>query len=88
MDVKLDTNGRPYFMWGDNKMRLEDEPVIEKKYKEKAELELRETPENVKAGLEELRKLLRGEKSCIICCFLQLEHQIVQLIRDCLRNLC
>lgn len=61
MEVQIDVDGMPYVMWGKHKIRLENNPVLEKRFQEKAQKELRETPENIKNGLEELRRLLKGE---------------------------
>lgn len=61
MEIQFNKDGKPYIMWGDNVIQLESDPVTDKRYKEKAEQELRETPEIVAEAIEELRKLLRGE---------------------------
>ncbi|CAH2988927.1 unnamed protein product [Chilo suppressalis] len=66
MVLEIDSDGAPYVMWGKNKMKLENMPLTEKSYKEKAAKELREEPEIVKAALEELRQLLRGEASLTV----------------------
>jgi hypothetical protein len=60
MEVLTDAEGAPYIFWGEHKMQLENFPLTDKQYIEKAEKELRETPETVAASLSELRKLLRG----------------------------
>lgn len=60
MEVKYDTDGEPYVMWGGHKLRLEKYPLTDKKDIEKAKKELRESPEIVPAALVELRKLLNG----------------------------
>lgn len=57
---KVDEEGRPYIMIDDHHtIRLELEEIGED-YREKAEKELRETPENIEKGLSGLRKLLKG----------------------------
>ncbi|XP_061707559.1 alpha-tocopherol transfer protein-like isoform X1 [Cydia pomonella] len=63
MDLQYEENGTPFVMWGDNKIQLENWPIKEKFYTEKAETELRETPEVVAKALRELRELLKGEKN-------------------------
>lgn len=66
MSVKLDENGVPYVMWGNNKIQLETDPVREEKILEKARIELRETPDVVKQALAELRELIKDEKSLFV----------------------
>ncbi|KAL0849473.1 hypothetical protein ABMA28_013754 [Loxostege sticticalis] len=66
MEIQFNKEGKPYIMWGDNVIQLESDPVTDKRYKEKAEQELRETPEIVAEAIEELRKLLRGETGLVI----------------------
>ncbi|XP_026757330.1 clavesin-2-like [Galleria mellonella] len=66
MDIQLDANGTPFVVWGNNRIQLEKDPITEKCYIEKAEKELRETPENVEAALTELRILLKGEPSLVL----------------------
>lgn len=61
MKIQFNDDGTPFVMWGDHKIQLEKMPITEKYYKEKAETELRETPENVEKGLKELRALLKGK---------------------------
>ncbi|CAG9784217.1 unnamed protein product [Diatraea saccharalis] len=66
MALEIDTDGSPFVMWGKNKIKLENFPLTEQTYKEKAAIELREEPEIVKAALEELRQLLRGETDLLV----------------------
>ncbi|XP_026321621.1 alpha-tocopherol transfer protein-like [Hyposmocoma kahamanoa] len=66
MEIHYDENGTPYVDWGGNTIRLEKEPITEKVLIEKAEKELRETPEIREQALRELRELLKAEKSLII----------------------
>lgn len=61
MEIQFNEDKSPFVMWGHNKITLEPGPFEEKYYKEKAEVELRETPENIEKGLRELRELLKGE---------------------------
>lgn len=62
MSIQLGEEGIPFIDLGDGyKIRLEYEDLTDKKYFEKAERELRETPENVKAGVNELRQLINCE---------------------------
>lgn len=60
MEINFDENGAPYVDWGGNTIRLEREPVTEPVLIEKAEKELRETPELREQALRELRELLKG----------------------------
>ncbi|GBP06046.1 hypothetical protein EVAR_3283_1 [Eumeta japonica] len=60
MKIEYNSDSSPYVMWGDNKIQLERTPAVEKYYEEKAETELRETPEVVEEAVRELRELLRG----------------------------
>ncbi|XP_063838487.1 clavesin-1-like isoform X2 [Ostrinia nubilalis] len=66
MELQFNEDGKPYVMWGKNIIQLENGPITDKQSKEKAEKELRETPEIVAAAIEELRKLLRGETGLVI----------------------
>ncbi|KAJ0182048.1 hypothetical protein K1T71_002770 [Dendrolimus kikuchii] len=66
MAMKFDDDGVPYVMWGSNKIQLETNPVTEKKILDKAENELRETPEVVEKALAELRELIKGENSLYV----------------------
>lgn len=65
MEIQFDENGVPYVDWGGNTIRLEKEPVTEKALIEKAEKELRETPEIREQALRELRELLKGAATFI-----------------------
>lgn len=65
MAMKFDEDGVPFVMWGSNKIQLETNPVSEKKIIEKAEKELRETPEVVEKALAELRELIKGNCNLI-----------------------
>lgn len=61
MSIQLGDEGIPFIDLGDGyKIRLEYEDLQEEKYIEKARTELRETPEVVKAAVEELRELIKG----------------------------
>lgn len=60
MNILFDNNNLPYIDLGNNySIRLESEPLTDAS-KEIAEIELRETAENIKEGLKELRVLLKG----------------------------
>lgn len=61
MEIQYNEDGTPFIMWGDSKIQLERWPITEKFYKEKAETELRETPEIIEKSLQELRALLKGK---------------------------
>uniref|UniRef100_A0A336LMQ4 CSON012863 protein n=1 Tax=Culicoides sonorensis TaxID=179676 RepID=A0A336LMQ4_CULSO len=86
---KYDEHERPYLEICEGyKIRIEYEEVTAE-YKEKAEIELRETPENVSKGLEELRELLMvDENKSFIHKFLEYfyiaadEHLFVPYERD------
>lgn len=60
MEIHFDENGAPCVEWDGNTIRLEKEPITEKVLIEKAEQELRETPELREQALRELRGLLKG----------------------------
>ncbi|CAG4997968.1 unnamed protein product [Parnassius apollo] len=66
MELQYDSDGTPFVMWGDNQIQLERTPVTEKIYMEKAEKELRETPEIVEKALADLRELLKKETSLFV----------------------
>ncbi|PZC81182.1 hypothetical protein B5X24_HaOG213283 [Helicoverpa armigera] len=59
MEVQFGSDGIPFVTWGGNKIMLELDPIEDAECKEKAEKELRETPEVVEKALIELRQLLR-----------------------------
>ncbi|CAK1544175.1 unnamed protein product [Leptosia nina] len=66
MGLEYNADGTPYVLWGGHRIELERDPLTEKCYTEKAEKELRETPENVEKALKELRELLKGESNLVI----------------------
>ncbi|KAL7010842.1 hypothetical protein ACKWTF_013973 [Chironomus riparius] len=62
--LKFDSNNKPYADLGNGfKIRLEEEPVVDEKYLQKAKIELREDPEVVNEALFELRELIKAEKN-------------------------
>jgi hypothetical protein len=64
MSILYDEKEIPYIDLGEGyKIRLEFEDLIEDVYIEKAKNELRETPEVVKAAVEELRALIKGKNA-------------------------
>lgn len=64
MSILYDEKEIPYIDLGEGyKIRLEFEDLIEDVYIEKAKKELRETPEVVKAAVEELRALIKGKNA-------------------------
>ncbi|XP_013201282.2 alpha-tocopherol transfer protein-like isoform X1 [Amyelois transitella] len=81
MELQFNADGSPFVMWGGNKIQLENGPVTDKIYLEKAEKELRETPEIVKAALEELRKLLKGESNLAIP--INKDEFLMKFLRPC-----
>ncbi|XP_028034135.1 alpha-tocopherol transfer protein-like [Bombyx mandarina] len=66
MELQMDVNGNPYVVWGEHKIQLEREPVTGEALLEKAEKELRETPEIVEKAVADLRTLLKGEKNLFV----------------------
>ncbi|VVD02715.1 unnamed protein product [Leptidea sinapis] len=66
MGLRYEADGTPYVHWNGHKIKLEREPLNEITFIEKAEKELRETPENVEKALKELRELLKGETNLVI----------------------
>ncbi|XP_063697577.1 retinaldehyde-binding protein 1-like [Culicoides brevitarsis] len=64
---KYDKHGRPYLeICKGYEIRL-DYSELSEKDKEKARIELRETPENVEKGLKELRELLENDDTLFVC---------------------
>lgn len=61
MEIQFDANGSPFVDWGGNTIRLEKDLITEKHLLEKAETELRETPEIRKGALAELKRLIKGK---------------------------
>jgi hypothetical protein len=59
MSLKFDAHKVPFLEFGNYCIRLETDELSQE-YKEKAVVELRETPENIENGLNELRNLLKG----------------------------
>ncbi|XP_063708855.1 clavesin-2-like [Culicoides brevitarsis] len=58
---KIDERGRTYLQIAEGfELKPEYDGVTEE-YRKKAEVELRETPENVKKGIEELRELIKAD---------------------------
>lgn len=60
MEIQFDANGTPFVDWGGNTIRLEKDPITDKNLLEKAETELRETPEIREEALAELKRLIKG----------------------------
>lgn len=81
MEIQFSEDNIPFVMWGDNKIILEPGPFTEKYYKEKAEIELRETPENIEKGLKELRELLEGEENLRVP--LERDEFLMKFLRPC-----
>ncbi|CAG4943954.1 unnamed protein product [Colias eurytheme] len=81
MGLQYEEDGTPYVVWGGNKIELETDPITEDFYVEKAEKELRETPENVEKGLRELRELLKGETNLVIP--LENDAFLMKFLRPC-----
>lgn len=62
MSIQFGEDKIPFIDLGDGyKIRLEYEDLTDEKYIEKARNELRESPEAIKTGIEELRALIKGE---------------------------
>ncbi|OWR51027.1 hypothetical protein KGM_201346 [Danaus plexippus plexippus] len=66
MGLQFETDGTPYVMCGDEKVKLEKFPITEDFYVEKARSELRETEENIVQALKELRELLQQESNLLV----------------------
>lgn len=66
MSIQFGDDKIPFIDLGDGyKIRLEYEDLTDEVYIEKARNELRETPETVKKGIEELRALIKGNEYAI-----------------------
>lgn len=62
MSIQFGEDKIPFIDLGDGyKIRLEYEDLTDEKYIEKARNELRESPEAIRTGIEELRALIKGE---------------------------
>lgn len=62
MSIVIGDDKIPFIDLGDGfVIRLEYEDLTDEKYKEKARNELRESPENIKSAVEELRSLIKGK---------------------------
>jgi hypothetical protein len=59
MSLKFDSDNVPYVEFGSYSIRLENNE-LPTEYKEKAMVELRETPEIIDKAINELRSLLKG----------------------------
>lgn len=59
-NLKFDANNLPYIPLGELTVRLENEEPSDA-VREKARIELRETPEVSAAAIDELRALIKGE---------------------------
>ncbi|KAJ2953835.1 hypothetical protein O0L34_g1464 [Tuta absoluta] len=81
LQLQYDINGSPFVEWGGNTIRLEKEPLTEKELIEKAETELRETPEIRDQALQELRQLLKGETSLVIP--IEKDDFLLKFLRPC-----
>ncbi|CAH2067258.1 unnamed protein product, partial [Iphiclides podalirius] len=66
MELQFDPEGTPFVMWDEHRIQLERAPATEEEYVEKAERELRETPEVVEKGIAELRDLLKKDTSLFV----------------------
>jgi len=58
--MEVDKDGPVLKMGSGYELRFEDDSDFEEMYRERAKYELDETPERRAEGLEELRKLIRG----------------------------
>ncbi|CAH0726036.1 unnamed protein product, partial [Brenthis ino] len=66
MALQFESDGTPFVIWAEHKIKLEKEPIKEVFYMEKAKKELRETPENIENGLRELRELIKRETNLVL----------------------
>lgn len=80
-EMHLDQEGKPFVMWGNNKITLETGIVTDKAILEKAEKELREIPEIVEAALNDLRNLLKDEKSLSVP--IENDDFLMKFLRPC-----
>lgn len=63
MSIKIGDDDIPFIDLGDGYViRLEYEDLSDEKFIEKAINELRESPENIQNGIEELRQLIKGKR--------------------------
>ncbi|KPI94647.1 Alpha-tocopherol transfer protein-like [Papilio xuthus] len=79
MELLYDADGTPFVMWGENLIQLERMPITEKEYVEKAEKELRETPEIVEKAVAELREMLKKDTSLFVP--LQDDNYLMKFLR-------
>jgi len=77
--IKFDDNKIPYIQLGHLEVRLEDEEPNET-VKEKARVELRETPEVVESALEELRQLVLAETTLHVPA---VDEFLIMFLRPC-----
>ncbi|XP_026487299.1 alpha-tocopherol transfer protein-like [Vanessa tameamea] len=66
MSLQFESDGTPFVIWAEHKIKLEKMPITEDFYVKKARSELRETPENIENGLKDLRNLLKNESNLFI----------------------
>ncbi|XP_050439321.1 alpha-tocopherol transfer protein-like [Adelges cooleyi] len=64
-------------------LRFEDEPDLEEVYREKAETELRETPERRAEALDQLRRLIEEEKNLHLPTDESTENLLLAFLRVC-----
>ncbi|KAJ8726550.1 hypothetical protein PYW07_001248 [Mythimna separata] len=81
MEIQFGSDGVPFVTWGDNKIMLELNPIDDEASKEKAEKELRETPEVVQQALTELRELLKKEPSLYVP--IEKDDYLLKFLRPC-----
>lgn len=60
--MEVDKDGPVLKMGSGHELRFEDGPELEETYRERAEIDLGETPERRAEALEEFRRLIRGKK--------------------------
>lgn len=81
MEIQFGSDGVPFVTWGGNKIMLELNPIDDEVSKEKAEKELRETPEVVEQALTELRQLLKKEPSLYVP--IEKDDYLLKFLRPC-----
>lgn len=67
--MEVDKDGPVLKMGSGYELRFEDDSDFEEMYRELAKYELDETPERRAEGLEELRRLIRGNTAALILTF-------------------
>ncbi|XP_050530926.1 alpha-tocopherol transfer protein-like [Daktulosphaira vitifoliae] len=82
--MEIAADGSAFIKMGeDYKLRFEDEQELEEVYQERAETELRETPERKAQALNELRQLIKEEKNLYLPTDESTELYLLAFLRTC-----